>query len=214
MDNLEKIITENSGLIYSIITKYFKDYIYKEDLYQAGCIGFIKAYKNYKNDSNCKFTTYAYTSIYGEMYRLVNEDRAMKVSRDITRLKSKIEKVRILLSQKMMKEPTNYEIALYLNIDPMLVDEAVSSSYQIKSLDSSFSNDNSYTLLDVIGESNNIDDLLILKEKMSKLNDIDRQIVINRYMNDYTQSETSSLLGITQVQVSRREKKIKEKLKV
>lgn len=214
MDNLEQLILSNSGLIYSIITKYFKDYTYKEDLYQAGCIGFIKAYNNYKNDSNCKFTTYAYTSIYGEMYRLVQSDRAMKVSRDITRLKSKIEKVRVLLSQKLMKEPTNYEIASYLNVDPYLVDEAISSSYQLKSLDSYLSCDNSYTLLDVIGKSNDLDDLLILKEQLSKLNDIDRQIIINRYMNDYTQSETSSLLGITQVQVSRREKKIKEKLKV
>ena len=91
MDEITNLIMNNERLIYSI-ANYFKNYNSKEDLYQAGCLGLITAYKKYNPNMNCKFTTYAYPYILGEMRKLVREDKGMKVSREITKLNLKIEK--------------------------------------------------------------------------------------------------------------------------
>ena len=120
----EKIILENQNLIYYIANK-FKNYPYKEDLYQAGRLGMIEAYKNYNANMNCKFTTYAFNYIYGEMSKLVKGDKGIKVSREISKLNLKIEKAYILLSQKLMKEPTTLEVANYLEIPEHYVSEAL-----------------------------------------------------------------------------------------
>ena len=90
MDELSNIIMDNQGLIYEAM-KYFRNYNNKEDLYQVGCIGFIKAYKNFKDDKGCKFSTYAFTYILGEMKKLVREDKGIKISNQISKLNLKID---------------------------------------------------------------------------------------------------------------------------
>ena len=125
---------DNERLIYSI-TNYFKNYSSKEDLYQAGCLGLINAYKKYDPNMNCKFTTYAYPYILGEMRKLVREDKGIKVSREISKLNLKIEKAYVLLSQKLMKEPSIEEIANFLEIPEYYVSEAIMSLNKIKSID-------------------------------------------------------------------------------
>lgn len=114
--SLEQIIEENKNLIYSI-SHYFENYPNKEDLFQAGVMGLITAYKNYDASFNNKFTTYAYTYILGEMKKFVREDKGIKISRDITKLNLQIEKTSILLTQKLMRQPTIKELADYLEID-------------------------------------------------------------------------------------------------
>ena len=91
MDEITNLIMNNERLIYSI-ANYFKNYQSKEDLYQAGCLGLITAYKKYDPNMHCKFTTYAYPYILGEMRKLVREDKGLKISREITKLNLKIEK--------------------------------------------------------------------------------------------------------------------------
>ena len=134
MEEITNLILNNEKLIYSICN-YFKNYNSKEDLYQAGCVGLISAYKKYNPDMNCKFTTYAYPYILGEMRKLVREDKGMKISREITKLNLKIEKAYILLTQKLMKEPSIEEIANYLEIPEYYVSEAILSLNKIKSID-------------------------------------------------------------------------------
>lgn len=213
MEEITNLILNNEKLIYSICN-YFKNYNSREDLYQAGCVGLISAYKKYNPNMNCKFTTYAYPYILGEMRKLVREDKGMKISREITKLNLKIEKAYILLTQKLMKEPSIEEIANYLEIPEYYVSEAILSLNKIKSIDEPVNSDGKeLTLQDVIGESNNIDDLILLRESLKNLNSEELELINNRYMKDYTQSETSKIAGMSQVQVSRKEHKVLEKLK-
>ena len=213
MNEITNLIIDNERLIYSI-ANYFKNYQSKEDLYQAGCLGLITAYKKYNPSMNCKFTTYAYPYILGEMRKLVREDKGLKISREITKLNLKIEKAYVLLSQKLMKEPSIEEIARFLEIPEFYVSEAILSLNKIKSIDEPVSSEGrEFTLQDVIGESKNVDDLIMLKQLLQDLNTEEKTIIENRYMKDYTQSETSKIVGMSQVQVSRKEQKVLQKLK-
>ena len=212
MDEKINIVKDNERLIYSI-AKYFKNYQSKEDLYQAGCLGLITAYYKYNPSINCKFTTYAYPFILGEMRKLVREDKGIKISREISKLNLKIEKAYILLSQKLMKEPSVQEIANYLEIPEYYVSEAILSLNKIKSIDEPVNSEGrDITLQDVIGKSENIDDLIMLKDSLNTLSSEEKTLIENRYMKDYTQSETAKVVGYNQVQVSRKEAKVLKKL--
>jgi len=201
MNEITNLIIDNERLIYSI-ANYFKNYNSKEDLYQAGCLGLITAYKKYNPSINCKFTTYAYPYILGEMRKLVREDKGIKISRNISSLYLKIEKASILLSQKLMREPSISEIASFLEIDENLVIEAINSAN---------------ILLDVdeipISHHDDLNDSIYLREELSKLSSEEWGIIQNRYLDDRTQSETASIMGMSQVQVSRKEQKVLQKLK-
>lgn len=215
MKTTEQLILENQNLIYSI-TKYFEKYSNKEDLFQAGCIGMILAYKNYDPSMNVKFTTYAYPYILGEMKKLVREDRSMKVGRRLQMLYLKIEKARVLLTQKWMRFPTNQEIADYLEIPLSMMEEAIGSSQMVYSLDEPLVDQGKeINLYDTIGqvESMDIDNLILLRQELGNLEEFERELITKRYLADKTQQETSRELGITQVQVSRREQKILTKLR-
>lgn len=210
--SLEEAIFSNQNLVYSI-SNYFKNYKNKEDLYQAGYIGIINAYKNYNVNQGCKFSTYAYSYILGEMRKLVREDKGIKISRQISKMNLMIEKAYILLSQKLMRTPSTKEIATYLEIDEYLVVEAINSTNVIRSIDEPVNEEGNFTLGEVVGYSENVDDLMLLRENLLKLNKDEQELIKNRYLNDLTQTETSNIMNMTQVQVSRQEKKILQKLK-
>lgn len=209
---MDGLIRDNERLIYSIASN-FKNYKSMEDLYQAGCLGLISAYRNFNPTRNTKFTTYAYPYIFGEMRKLVREDRGIKVSRDVSKLNLKIEKAYILLSQKLMKEPSIREISEYLEIPEYYISEAILSLNKIRSIDEAITVDENMTLQDVIGTCDNIDDLLLLKDGLNRLSSEEKVLIENRYDNDYTQSETAKIVGMSQVQVSRKEQKILQKLR-
>ena len=208
----EKIIFENQKLIY-YAANFFKNYPYKDDLYQAGRLGMIKAFKMYNPDMGCKFTTYAFSYILGEMKKLVREDKGLKVSREISKLNLKIEKAYVLLTQKLMKEPSISEIASFLEIPEFLVSEALMSLNKIRSISEPICDEGKeLTLEDIIGMEDNVDDLLMLKDALNSLNAEEKKIIESRYFKDLTQSETSKIVGISQVQVSRKEQKILQKM--
>lgn len=214
-DELLKLIKENEKLIYKI-THFFTNYTLKEDLFQVGCIGLIKAYQNYKEGYNTKFTTYAYPYILGEIKKYVREDKGIKVSRDISKLNLKIEKAYILLTQKLMREPTSNELASFLGIEEFLVIEALSTNNKIYSLDEPVEyNEDTISLYEKIGTIETVDKetLITLKEELKNLDKDDYNIINNHYFKDLTQNEIAQMLGINQVQVSRKEKKILTKLK-
>ena len=112
MDNITNIIIENEGLIYKIISKY-KNYFELDDLYQVAVMGMLKAYKNYKGNYNTKFTSYAYPYILGEVIKYINEFRSVKINKNTKLLYAKVLKAKEILSQKLMKEPTNHELSLF-----------------------------------------------------------------------------------------------------
>lgn len=214
-EQLINLIKENEKLIYKI-THFFTNYESKEDLFQVGCIGLIKAYQNYKEGYNTKFTTYAYPYILGEIKKYVREDKGIKISRDISKLNLKIEKANVLLTQKLMHEPTTEELSQFLGIDEAFIVEALSSNNMIYSLDEPVEcNDDTICLYDKISSVENLDKdtLIALKQELKSLDKEDYCIINNHYFKDLTQSEIANELGMNQVQVSRREKKILVKLK-
>lgn len=212
--DLDTLILENKNLIYKICS--FFPYSNKEDLFQVGCVGLISAYKKFDSSVGTKFTTYAYPFILGEINSYVKKDRGIKVSRDISRLNSSIERASVLLTQKLMREPSISEIASFLEIDESLVCDALISRFPIKSFDSVISSDSrDVTLFDVIPDINSMDmnTLVALKEELSKLSPFEKELIESRYVKDLTQSEVASNMGMSQVQVSRSEKHVLSKLK-
>lgn len=212
---LTQLISENQNLIYKI-THYFEKYASKEDLFQVGCMGLIKAYKKYDESYGAKFTTYAYPYILGEIRKYVREDKGIKISRDISKLNLKIEKAIILLTQKLMREPSITEISAYLEIPEYYIVESIKSTNSIESIDKPINDDSNkeMTLQDTISIDNkNIDELIMLRDEINNLSDNEKELLEKRYNNDFTQTETARLLGMTQVQVSRCEAKILSKLK-
>lgn len=215
MNKYEEIIKVNSGLIYMIMNKYFKGYD-KEDLYQVGVIGVIKAYNNYKNNHNTKFSTYAFKYIYGEMYSYINNIKSIKVSNEYVTLYKKIRTVSNILSQKLMKEPSVNELAMFLEIDPFIIENVIKAMNKVDSLEKIVSSDGkNLTLLDTIRDNRdyyNID-YMLLNEEINKLESPYKELIYLRYFEDKTQSEVAGILGMNQVEVSRGERKTLKKIK-
>lgn len=201
------IILENKNLIYSIANIY-KGYASIEDLFQAGCIGIIEAYKRYDNSKNTKFSSFAYPYILGEISKFVRQDKPIKISKDISNLSYKIEKVKNNLSQELGRYPTDEEVASFLEVDISLYNEAINSISCVDSLDYKITDDGNLDLHDIIGNNMDIDTMIMLNEELSKLEPIDREIILSHYIYDLTQMEIANKTGLNQVAVSRREQKI------
>ena len=205
-------LLEYENLVYSIINKY-SGYD-KDDLYQAGIMGLIQAYKNYDSSFNVKFSSYAYYYILGEVTKYIRESKSIRVSKDVLRLKGLIEKTKMLMMQRLGREPTINEISLYLEIDEEKISDVLCSVLDVKSLDYVYDEDGNemYASLGVF--DNNMDiDFINLKNEINGLSLEEQELIISRYFDDMTQSEVSERLGISQVQISRKEGKILEKLK-
>lgn len=202
------------GLVYGIIQRYTK-YFEKDDLYQAGMVGLINAYHNFDSSQGTKFSTYAYYYVLGEVRKFVREAGLVKVSSDLVKLNQSIEKVREVMSQRLGREPTTTEISLFLEVDEEKIEEARVAALDVRSLDYSVDEEfpefyNSVAAFD----TETTPDILDLRSEIAKLPEEEKSLIIARYYEDMTQSETSRELGISQVQVSRKEGKILEKLRV
>ena len=207
--NIDIPIEEFKPLIKSIANNFYG--VEYNDLYQAGVLGLIQAYNHYKDDGKTKFSTYAYKYIFGEMYNYMLSAKALKQNRDILKLTKLIEKTNVYLTQSLGKVPTTLEIANYLNIDPSLVSNAINSTYSILSLDNELDNDTSLYNTIKDEKANNID-YLDLKWGVDNLEEPYRSIIKLRYFDDYTQQEVARKLNLTQVKVSRYERKSLDEL--
>ena len=212
MDELTNVIIENENLIYSIINKY-SNYYDIDDLYQVGVIGMIKAYNNYKKEYNTKFTSYAYTYIFGEIIKYINDSKNFKVSKENRSLYKKINEAKTILTQKLMKEPSNYELSLFLEIDEKLIEEVMNLNQTVDSLDREITQDGKKVFLyDVVGEEQDSIENIFLYDQLEKLSKDELILLKKRYFFDKTQSEIAKELGVNQVKVSREEQKILKKL--
>ncbi len=208
MDNL----LDYDGLIYSVINRYSKRFD-RDDLYQVGMLGLIEAYKNYKDDLKTKFSTYAYYYIVGEVNKYIRENSSLKVSRDLIKLGQSILKTREVMEQRLGREPANVEIALFLEIEEEKVDMALMALEKVKSLDyQETESEEMYNFVKVDEELMKAD-ILDLKEALNNLDNKEQELIKARYFDELTQMETSKELGISQVQVSRKEAKILQKLR-
>ena len=207
----EELIKENLPLIKHIAQNFYN--VSFEDLLQAGAMGILKAYKKYRQNGTTKFSTYAYDYIFGEMYDFAMKDRKLKISKDLVRLAKKVELAKNALSQKMNRIPTYEEIASFLDLTPLQIREALLAVNECMSLDDERENERSLyeTILDK--ESLSIDEKLTLESSIERLSDSEQKIIRYRYFRDLSQSETAKRLGMTQVIVSRYEKKSLELLK-
>lgn len=208
MDNL----LEYENLVFSIISKY-GNYFDKDDLYQVGMIGLIDAYKHFDESVGVKFSSYAYYYILGEVTKFVRENRSVKVSKDFIKLNSSIEKCRDVMRQKLGREPTDTEVSLFLEIDEEKVSEVRNSMQEVKSLDFCYEEDVSLYNSVMCFDNETSADVLDLRSEISRLNEEEKALIDVRYYQEMTQSEASKKLGISQVQVSRKEGKILEKLR-
>lgn len=199
-------VLEYEGLVYSIIKKYVGHYEL-EDLYQVGMMGLCDAYKHYDSSYDVKFSSFAYYYIVGEVNKYIRESSGLKVSKKLIDLKRKIIAAKDVMSQSLGREATNLEISLFLEVDEDLIDKAFLATEEIQSIDDKIGFIDSY-------KDNSIEaDILDLKNEVEKLSDDEKKLILERYYHELTQSETSSVLGISQVQVSRNEAKILKKLK-
>lgn len=208
MDN----ILEYENLIYKMISQY-KSFD-KEDLYQVAMMGLMKAQKNYKESENTKFSTYAYYYILGEINNYITASNPVKVSRDLLRLNKSLEQAKDVMRQRLKREPTTEELSIFLEEPLEKIEEASLATRQVESLDYAYEEEN-MDLYNSIGteEIGMNDEILDLKNAIYSLPQEEQQLIIARYFNDLTQQETSETLGMSQVQVSRKETKILEKLK-
>ena len=212
MTDKTQILLENEKIIYSIINKYTY-YFDRDDLYQVGMLGLIDAYDNYNSNKNTKFSSFAYFYVLGKVKEYIRKSNVIKVSRELIKLNSSIEKAKEVLTQRLGYIPSNEEIALFLEIDIRNIEEAKEATNLVASLDSE--NEEEINLYNTLGYTEQAynEEILDLKIELENLNDFERNLIIKRYGQGLTQTEVSKELGINQVKVSREEKQIVTRLR-
>ena len=180
-----------------------------DDLFQVGSIGLIKAYKNYKKDSNIKFSTFAYKHVLGEIIRYIKSDRNIVVSDEYMSLYKKYEKVKSLLTAKYNREVSFSEICKFMEIDEQRLLSVIESVMFTKSIDEE-------GLINYEFGYDDRDDIfnkMLLENEIEHLEPFDKSIIDYRYYQGFTQSQTAEALNTSQVKVSRREKIILQRMK-
>jgi RNA polymerase sporulation-specific sigma factor len=216
-DARDLIVEKNVRLVWSVVQRFLNRGYEPDDLFQIGCIGLLKSVDKFDLSYDVKFSTYAVPMIIGEIQRFIRDDGTVKVSRSLKELGNKIRKAKDELSKTIGRIPTVNELADYLDIAPEEIIMAQEASRSPASIhETVFENDGDpITLLDQIDDGNEEKwfDKIALKEAILELEDRERLIVYLRYYKDQTQSEVAGRLGISQVQVSRLEKKILQQMK-
>lgn len=199
---------ENLGLVHLCANKFRGRGIEYDDLYSAGCIGLLKAADAFDSERGVKFSTYAVPVILGEIKRLFRDGGTVKVSRSLKELSLKAAKKRDELSKELGREPTVSELGKSLDTDECTIAEALAVSLPPVSLTDN--SDDGGGQIDVAVESPDIEigDSIAVHQVLESMETNDRRLIICRYYKNMTQSATAKLLGMTQVQVSRREKKL------
>ena len=215
---MSKLVQSNSGLIWSIVRR-FKDRGYElEDLYQIGSLGFIKSIRRFDTNFEVQLSTYAVPYILGEIKRFIRDDGPIKVSRSTKELCVKIRELQKEYLNKKGVEIKIDEISKLLNVSKEEIAAALDSVNCVDSIyDMNYKDDNEGNVLDKIPANieseKNIVDKIVLKDAINKLNDREKKIILLRYFRGSTQSQVAKILGISQVQVSRIEKRVLSDMK-
>ena len=211
---MNRLIEANLPLVTSISKKFINRGYDYEDIYQIGCMGLVKAIKNFDDKYNVKFSTYAVPMIIGEIKRFLRDDGIIKVSRNVKSLAKKLHFDKEALTKKLNRDPSIEELAEFSGIDKEEILFALESSASMQYLYEVIHQDDGapVLLIDKLSENaaedKNLTEKIALKEALNKLDTKSRQIIVLRYFKDKTQIQVAKMLGISQVQVSRIEKKV------
>ncbi|WP_422443854.1 RNA polymerase sporulation sigma factor SigF [Thermoanaerobacterium sp. DL9XJH110] len=215
----DELVSLNLGLVWSIVKRFNNRGYELEDLFQIGSIGLLKAIEKFDFNYNVRFSTYAVPMIMGEIRRFLRDDSPVKVARSFKEMAGKIQQAREMLIKTLDREPTINELAEETKLSPEEVVMVLESQQSLISLnDIAYQDDGSpiYYIDQIEADEHRQNqwlDRIALKEALAKLSKEERQIIILRYFKDKTQMEVAGILGMTQVQVSRLERKILNKIK-
>ncbi len=215
----EKLVEQNIGLIWNVAKRFYNRGQEPDDLFQIGCIGLLKAIDRFDLSYDVRFSTYAVPMIMGEIKRFLRDDGLIKVSRNLKEIAQKARQLETDYQNRFGRDPSIEEIAAALSVSKEELAEALSSSFEVESLQKTiFQNDGSAILLmDRLEtedkEQEQMLNRMALKSIMKQLKPEEQKVIILRYYYEQTQTQTAKTLGISQVQVSRLEKKVLTKMR-
>lgn len=209
----ETLVLENRGLVWSVVKRFQNRGLESEDLFQIGCIGLLKCIDKFDLSYGVKFSTYAVPMISGEIKRFLRDDGMIKVSRTLKELAYRAYQCQEKLQEKWGREPTITEIAKEIGVECEELALALDANSEVESLYQPIyqKEGQEILLMDKLEEENNEEELvnhLFLEKVLSELEKEDRELIFQRYFEDKTQSAIAKEMGVSQVQISRREKRI------
>lgn len=211
----EQLIVENSGLVWSVAKRFFGRGIDADDLYQLGCLGFLKAIDGFDLAFGTQFSTYAVPKIAGEIRRFLRDDGAVKVSRSIKERAASIKMTRQRMTGILNREPTLSELAQEMGLTVEEIAAAETATASTESIQRETGEDG-FTLEHVLTDGDQEERLIehiALREAVARLPERERTVIDLRYFHGLTQERTAKILGVSQVQVSRIEKKALQQLR-
>ena len=210
-----EIVAENSGLIWSVVRRFIGRGVDAEDLYQLGCVGLLKAIDGFDESFGTRFSTYAVPKISGEIRRFLRDDGAVKVSRGVKEQASQIRAARSTLEQRISREPTLSELARETGISVEDIVFAETATGPAESLQRE-SGEDGFSLELILGDYAAEEKMLervCLRSAVEKLPDRERQVIALRFYHGMTQQNCARVLHVSQVQVSRLERRALEELR-
>ena len=214
-DACEQAVLENNGLIWSVVRRYYGRGVEPDDLFQLGCVGFLKAVEGFDTAYGTQFSTYAVPKIAGEIRRFLRDDGAVKVSRSVKERAAAIKKARERLTGDFGRDPTVSELSEALGLSPEEIAAAETATSATESIQRQ-TGEEGFSLEDVLctdGMEERLLERMALQEALARLNDKERLVIQLRYYHSLTQQRVAGLIGVSQVQVSRIEKKALERLR-
>ena len=210
------LVEKNTRLVWSVVQRFAHRQYELDDLFQIGCIGLIKAIDKFDLSYDVRFSTYAVPMIIGEIQRFIRDDGVIKVSRSLKEMANKIRKEKEMLTKQLKRAPTVSEVAEALNVTKEEVAQAEEATKNPKSIYETVydgGGDPIYLMDQIADEAGGEIDKIALQHAMEKLNKREKLIIYLRYFKDWTQSSVAERLNVSQVQVSRLEKKILQDMK-
>ena len=205
----ERLVTENAGLIWSVAKRFLGRGTEAEDLYQLGCLGFLKAVEGFDLEFGTQFSTYAVPKISGEIRRFLRDDGAIKVSRSLKERSAAIRSVRALLGSALGREPSIREISDHLGLTPEDIAQAEAATREVESIHRECGEEG-FTLENILTDTESEERMLekiALRQAIAELPEREKCVISLRYFHGLTQDRVAKVLDVSQVQVSRIEKK-------
>lgn len=219
-DAKEQVITQNLGLVWAVARRFMGRGYELEDLYQIGCIGLIKCVEKFDLSFDVKFSTYAVPMISGEIKRFLRDDGMIKVSRTLKEIAYKVNRTREEIMNETGEEPKLEEVAGILNLDVEEIVASLEANVEVESIHKTvYQNDGKEMYLvdklaDTRDEQEGLMNHLLIESLVASLDESEKQIIKLRYYENKTQTQVADIVGISQVQVSRMEKKILQKMRL
>ena len=215
----DRLVMDNVGLVWSIVRHFGGRGYELEDLFQIGCVGLLKAIDKFNLDFEVKFSTYAVPMITGEIKRFLRDDGMIKVSRSVKELGIRVRSARETMTGELGREPTLMELSERIKVSREEIAASIEAGAEVESLYKNVGNgeEQNFCLMDRLcdehEEQEQVLNRIVLRQMLAQLSDKERDIIIRRYFENQTQSRIAADLGISQVQVSRLEKKILKQMR-